>query len=182
MDKRILNIIDDSGKIIGIDSRENIHAKGFRHMEVHVWFITTKREIIFQHRSKTKDTYPDFLDATVGGHVEIGSDYLKTAIKETEEETGLKINKKDIKLIKIIKTGARDHITGKINNVLRAIYRHVFTGKIEDLKSEEEKGVGFEPIGLEELRDLGAEKRKKIIPNVITDVYMKMFKEMVRKI
>ncbi len=181
MSKKLLNIVDKSGKIIGVETREKIHQEGLLHKEVHVWFLNPRGEIIFQHRSKTKDTWPDFLDATVGGHVEIGSNYLETAIKETKEETGLRINEKDLTLIKIIKTGAPDHITGKTNNVFRAIYCYLFKGKISDLQSEEEKGVGFEPIVLEELRNLDGDKRNKIIPNVITDVYIEMFEEMIIK-
>ncbi len=181
MDNRLLNIVARSGKIIGTETRENIHKNGLLHKEVHVWFVAPKGKIIFQHRSKTKDTWPDFLDATVGGHVEIGSNYLETAIKETKEETGMRVNERDLTLIKIIKTGAPDDTTGKINNVLRAIYYYLFKGKISDLSPEEEKGVGFEPVMLEGLKNLSNEKRKKIIPNVITDVYIKMFEEMIRK-
>ena len=76
-DNRRLNIVDENGEIIGENTRENIHNQGLLHREIHVWFYTPKGEIIFQHREKDKDTYPDLLDATVGGHVEIGSDFVK---------------------------------------------------------------------------------------------------------
>lgn len=181
MDAKSLNIIDNDGKIIGIEKRENIHGKGLLHMEVHVWFVTPQREIIFQHRSKTKDTYPDLLDATVGGHVEIGSTYLETAIKETKEETGLKLSNNDLTLIKTIKTSSNDHVTGKINNTLRAVYYHQFKGKISDLISEAEKGLGFETISIEKLRKLDNATKDKIIPNLTSKDYIEMFEEMVRK-
>ena len=69
-DSRKLNIVDENDQIIGEDTRENIHRKGLLHREIHVWFYTPKSEIVFQHRAKNKDTFPDLLDATVGGHVE----------------------------------------------------------------------------------------------------------------
>src|SRR3989338_9985388 len=103
-DDRKLNIVDEAGNIIGIDSRENIHQQGLLHRETHVWFYTPKGEIIFQHRAKDKDTYPDLLDATVGGHVEIGSDYLKTALAEVAEETGLKIAADDLRFITMVRS------------------------------------------------------------------------------
>lgn len=90
-----LNIVNENDEIIGQETRENIHKQGLLHHEVHVHFITPNKEIIFQHRAKDKDFYPDLLDATVGGHVEIGDTYEKTAIKETREETGLIINEED---------------------------------------------------------------------------------------
>ena len=81
-DNRKLNIIDEQENIIGEETRENIHNQGLLHREVHVWFYTPKGEIIFQHREKDKDTYPDLLDATVGGHVEISLDYENTALPD----------------------------------------------------------------------------------------------------
>ncbi|MCL4437679.1 NUDIX domain-containing protein [Patescibacteria group bacterium] len=83
-DNRKLNIVDESGNIIGEETRCNIHKNGLLHKEIHVWFYTPKGEIIFQHRAKNKDVYPDLLDATVGGHVEIGDDYEHAALKEIE--------------------------------------------------------------------------------------------------
>jgi isopentenyldiphosphate isomerase len=115
-----LNIVDDNGNVIGEDTRENIHKKGSLHQEIHVWFYTPEGEIIFQHRAKNKDTWPDMLDATVGGHVEIGSGYERTAIQETREETGIRIKPDQLKYIKTLKNENYDTSTGKINNVLRA--------------------------------------------------------------
>ena len=60
-----------------------MHKKGLLHPEIHVWFYTPDKEIIFQHRAKNKDTYPDLLDATVGGHVDIGEYVDKAALRET---------------------------------------------------------------------------------------------------
>ncbi|EKD96007.1 MAG: Dimethyladenosine transferase, partial [uncultured bacterium] len=95
MDMNILDIVDENENIIGEDSRENIHKKGLLHREIHVWFYTPKDEIIFQLRGKDKVTRPDLLDATVGGHVELGDSYEDTAIKEVYEETGVKLTSTD---------------------------------------------------------------------------------------
>src|SRR3990172_2229916 len=105
-DNRKLNIIDEAENIIGIETRENIHKQGLLHREIHVWFYTPKGEIIFQHREKDKDTYPDLLDATVGGHVEIGADYESTALQELEEETGVKAVKDNLVVIQTVKSKA----------------------------------------------------------------------------
>src|SRR3990167_4461167 len=102
-DDRKLNIVGEDGEVIGEATREDIHKQGLLHREIHVWFFTPKDEIIFQHRAKDKDTYPDLLDATVGGHVEIGSDYEDSALKEMEEETGIKANKNDLHFIETIR-------------------------------------------------------------------------------
>src|SRR3989338_2093040 len=95
-DNRKLNIIDEQENIIGEETRENIHNQGLLHREVHVWFYTPKGEIIFQHREKDKDTYPDLFDATVCGHVEISLDYENTALQEVQEETGIGVKKNNL--------------------------------------------------------------------------------------
>src|SRR3989338_11369703 len=100
-DNRKLNIIDEKENIVGEETRDNIHKQGLLHREIHVWFYTTKSEIIFQHREKDKDTYPDLLDATVGGHVEIGSDYEDKALQEVAEETGIKAEKYNLIFIQM---------------------------------------------------------------------------------
>jgi 16S rRNA (adenine1518-N6/adenine1519-N6)-dimethyltransferase len=66
MSAQILNVVDESGKILGEETRENIHRQGLLHKEIHVWLFTPNKEIVFQHRGKDKDTFPDLLDATVG--------------------------------------------------------------------------------------------------------------------
>jgi len=68
--KQILEIVNENDEVIGLENRTKIHTEGLLHREIHVWFITPNGEIVFQHRAKDKDTYPDKLDATVGGHVE----------------------------------------------------------------------------------------------------------------
>ena len=118
----ILNVVDEAGNIIGQDTRENIHKKGLLHREVHVWFYTPKGEIVFQLRGKNKDTFPDLLDASVGGHVELGSDYVDTALKETLEETGIGASKNELHLIKTLHKKGEDPVTGMINNVISVKY------------------------------------------------------------
>src|SRR3990167_8797159 len=133
-DSRILNIVDENDEIVGKSTREEIHQKGLLHREIHIWFITPKGEIVFQHRAKDKDTYPDKLDATIGGHVEPGMSYEETALKEAEEETGIKINPSNLKLVKKIFKKSFDEVTKRTNNTIRSQYIYLFDGKIEDLR------------------------------------------------
>src|SRR3989344_4969317 len=105
-----LNFVDENNNIIGEETRENIHTQGLLHREVHVWLYTPKGEIIFQHRAKNKDTYPDLLDATVGGHVEIGSDYENAALQELKEETGIQTEKDKLLFIEMVRNKSHDDV------------------------------------------------------------------------
>ena len=161
--KDLLDIVDDNDVIIGQDTRENVHKKGLLHREIHLWFITPDRKIIFQHRAKDKDTYPGLLDATAGGHVDLGSTYDEAAIKELREETGIKADIGDLHFICVARGSVKDSLTGTINNALRAQYVYLFKGDIDDLAVEVGKAVGFETWPIEKLFRLSEADRKRFI-------------------
>lgn len=173
-----LNIIDEEGNIIGEDTRENIHKRGLLHREIHVWFCTPKGEIIFQLRGKHKDTFPNLLDATVGGHVELDGNFVDTALKEVFEETGLQLAADQLNLIKKLRKSAKDPATGMINNVIRAIYAYRYEGKVEDLKVEGKTAQGFEAWPIDKLlKGLSIYERKRFIPSMLGREYLKIYKE-----
>lgn len=173
-----LNVVNEKGNIIGQDTRDNIHKKGLLHREVHVWFYTPKGEIIFQLRGKNKVTFPDLLDASVGGHVELNSDYIDTALKEMFEETGIKANKKELHLIKTLRKRAEDPVTGMINNVIRAIYAYEYRGLLSDLKVEGGAAHGFEAWSIEKLlRGLKDDEKKRFIPSMLEGEYLEIYME-----
>lgn len=174
-DNRRLNIVDEDGKIIGEDTRENIHNLGLLHREIHVWFYTPRLEIIFQHRAKDKDTFPDQLDATVGGHVEIGSGFEETALQELKEETGVVAKRDDLTLVKTVRSNTFDTTTNKTNNVIRAIYTYRYDGKVGDLKVEEGKAIGFESWPLERLLNISDEDKKRFIPLIFEKDNLEIF-------
>jgi len=164
-----LNVVDENGNVIGEETREEIHRKGFLHREIHVWFYTPKGEIIFQHRSKEKDTFPDLLDATVGGHVEMGTDYESAALQELEEETGIRAEKDNLTFIQMMRSKTFDPVTSTTNNALRAIYAYRYEGAIEDLKIEDGKAIKFEAWPFEKLFNISEEDRKRFIPFMLSE-------------
>lgn len=154
---------------MGIETREKIHREGLLHREVHVWLYTSKGEVIFQHRAKDKETFPDLLDASVGGHVEIGEDFQDTAIKELREETGINANANDLVYIQTTNTKSPDNSTGKINHALRAVFAYKYDGDIDGLKIEEGKSQGFEALPLNQIFDLSEEEKKRFCPAIFGD-------------
>lgn len=176
-DNRKLNIVDEKENIVGEDTRDNIHKQGFLHREIHVWFYTSKGEIIFQHRAKDKDTYPDLLDATVGGHVEIGDNYENTALKEIEEETGVKATKNNLTFIQITKSKSYDQVTGMTNNVIRAVYAFHYDDGVENLKIEKGKAIGFEAWSFEKLFNISEADKKYFIRAILEKDILDIFRK-----
>ena len=168
MNKEYLDIVDENDNIIGRETREKVHQEGLLHREVHVYFITPKKEIVFQHRTKDKDLYPNLLDATVGGHVDAGDNYSFSAIKEIKEETGLEVKLENlIFLNKERKRSSYDPQTNKLNNTWKEIYIYNFNGQLSDLKVEKGKALGFELWSVEKLKNIREEEKKRFIPYVV---------------
>ena len=66
------------------------------HLVVHIWIRNSKGEYLVQQRNKLTDTTP-FMWAATGGAVTTGETSLSAAIRETEEEIGLKLKESDLK-------------------------------------------------------------------------------------
>lgn len=172
-----LEVINENDEIIGLESRKVIHQKGLLHREIHIWFMTPAREIIFQHRAKDKDTYPDKLDATVGGHVEPEMSYEATAFKEGEEETGIALDPSKLKLVKKMRQVTFDESTGLTNNTIRFQYVYLFEGELSELQVEEGKAIGFEAWKIDSLTGVSEEDQKRFIPAILSAEFLDLFDE-----
>ncbi len=159
-----LDIVNEDDVVIDQKPRSEIHGLGLLHREIHVWFVTPDGKIIFQHRAKDKETYPDLLDVTVGGHVEPGMTYEETAIKEMEEEAGIHVDPKELFPLGKIRRRSVDTITGKINNVFRMQYAYIYEGEVSDLQVEKGKSLGFEVWSIDRIGSLKNDEKKRFVP------------------
>jgi len=171
----MLEVVDENDNIIGLETREKVHKEGLLHREIHVFFLTPKGEIIFQHRAKDKDTYPDKLDATVGGHVDPNMTYEETAVKECKEETGVDIDTSKLLFLTKMRKKSFDQVTGMTNNTFRSQYAYLYDGSIFDLQIEDGKATGFETRKIDDLSHLSEEERSKFIQVLIGEDMLKLF-------
>ena len=171
----MLEIVDENDNILGLETREKVHKEGLLHHEIHVFFLTPKGEIIFQHRAKDKDTYPDKLDATVGGHVDPNMTYEETAVKECKEETGVDIDTSKLLFLTKMRKKSFDQVTGMTNNTFRSQYAYLYDGSIFDLQIEDGKATGFETRKIDDLSHLSEEERSKFIQVLIGEDMLKLF-------
>jgi isopentenyldiphosphate isomerase len=83
-----LDIVDDRDRVVGRDTRQNVHANHEIHRGVHVFIVSSDRRILIQRRSPTKSDYPGYLDVSVGAQVSAGESYDGAARRELNEELG----------------------------------------------------------------------------------------------
>ncbi|MCP5405144.1 MAG: NUDIX domain-containing protein [Pseudomonadaceae bacterium] len=168
----LLDVVDENDVIVGQRLRSDIHREGLRHREVHVWFVTPEREVVFQRRSPTKDTFPNLLTSTAGGHVELGQTYLEAAIREVEEETGIHIRPEDLtELVKVAIT-THDDVNGLYNKPFRVSYLYLFRGNPNNLRAEKGDGAGFALIPLAAIHP---GFRPDIVPPLLEPLYQPMW-------
>ena len=98
--KEFLDIVDENGQPTGeIIDRETAHAKGILHRTSHVWLARRKKgkvQILLQKRAKHKSSFPGCYDISSAGHIPAGNSYEVSALRELEEELGVKAEEKDL--------------------------------------------------------------------------------------
>lgn len=92
------------GSLTGrVMARFFMHREGILHGTAHVWVIRPNEkngfDLLLQKRSAQKDSYPGCYDVSSAGHLTAGSDYLESAVRELEEELGIKAGPDDLAFV-----------------------------------------------------------------------------------
>lgn len=147
----ILDIINDNDEVIGQAERDEVHRTGLVCRLIYVCFFTADHKIILQRRSLTKKNDPGKLTTAVSGHVSSGQNYLEAAVRETFEETGIKVQPEELISLGVVRA---DFTQGDyLSHAMRGLFAYEFKGDIDDLKIEEGDGAGFVSLCIDELEE-----------------------------
>ncbi len=158
-----LDIFDESGNSLGVKkTKSEAHSQGLWHKNAHVWIINSKKEVLLQKRSLIVENHPDLWDISAAGHVSSGQDIIYTALRETEEEIGLKLDPSQLIPIGIIKEMSRvgDYINNEFNSIF-VVRMDLDPEKIE--KQEEVSEVKF--ISYKILKEIVESGDKTFVPH-----------------
>lgn len=85
------DLYDAEGRPLGVSKeRTAVHRDGDWHRSMHLWIVRGDGRLVFQQRSRAKDTMPGLLDASVGGHYAAG-EQLRDVLREAREELGVPV-------------------------------------------------------------------------------------------
>ncbi len=97
--EELFDIYDDNMNFLGVKPRSQVHRDGDWHRSFHCWVIyrdvSGEDYMLVQRRAPDKDTYPDYFDLSVGGHLSAG-ETLEQAVREIDEELGLHVEFSDL--------------------------------------------------------------------------------------
>ena len=121
-----------------------VHEDGDIHGTVHIW-IRRKTEkgydLLLQKRSKEKDSFPGCYDISSAGHISAGDEPLETALRELEEELGIKAEPEQLKKVCMHEGSMNGKFYGREvkNHEISTVYMYEETVDITKLKLQKEE-------------------------------------------
>ena len=133
--------------------KSEIHRKGVIHSTIHLWIFCNKNKILIQKRSKSKEINPGIWDVSVAGHIKYGENFTNAVIRESKEETGVKIQKEKLKKVGVFYTEEF------YNNITDREFHHTYIYKA----SSNEIDLDFSNNEVEELKFISLNNMKDLI-------------------
>jgi 16S rRNA (adenine1518-N6/adenine1519-N6)-dimethyltransferase len=127
-------VVDEEDRLLGDAPRHEVHGNNLRHRAVHILIFNGLGELFLQKRSRWKDRHPLLWDSSAAGHVEAGEEYDATAVRELQEELGVKAE-----LTRVAKLPA----SGRTGQEFIWLYRGQHDGPFTLARSEIEYGEFF---------------------------------------
>ncbi len=82
-------IVDESGRRLGLAPRERVHREGLWHRSVNVFLFRSDGRLLLQRRHETKDVCPGAWDVSVAEHLKPGESCEDAARRGLIEELGV---------------------------------------------------------------------------------------------
>jgi len=171
-----IDILNDHGAISGKTClKSEAHKNGFFHQSAHIWIFDKNKNVLIQKRAADKDTFPNLWDISVAGHISAGELPIDAAIREVEEEIGMKITKNKLQYIGT-STNKVLHKIDLIDYELHHIYVCCINFNIETLKIQQEEVAKIKMIALNKLISKVNTDHNNFVPHG-NDYYTFVFNE-----
>ncbi|GGW35384.1 NUDIX hydrolase [Streptomyces xantholiticus] len=106
--EEILDIVDEHDEVVGQAPRGEAYALGLRHRCAFILVRDAAGRVFVHRRTATKLVFPSLHDMFVGGVVGAGESYDEAALREAEEELGVRGLPRPVPLFKFLYEGESD--------------------------------------------------------------------------
>lgn len=162
MEKGMVDIVDEDDKVVGATSElDSTFNSDIITRAISILIFNNKGELLLVKRSKNKWRYPLHFCSSVGGMADKGEDYVTCALRELEEELGIKKFPEDLKFLfkKIIQTDKKEMVS---------VFSLNFEGPLSPNPDEVDSSIWITPKNVFKLRENGEK---------VTDYILKILKE-----
>ena len=119
----MLDILNEDGSPTGKQvSKKEAHEKGLWHRAAHVWLVNNNNEILVQKRAQHIESHPGEYDISAAGHLSAGDSPMEGALREVEEELGIKLDSEELIKIGEISNQSTQHEGKYINKEWDDVY------------------------------------------------------------
>ena len=132
----IFDVVNERDEVIGQKTRGEVHAEKLLHRAVHVFVFNTRGDLLLQQRSLFKDAHPGVWDSSVSGHLDAGEDYPSAAVRELDEEMGIRVDTppEEIARIAACEETGWEHVR---------LYRTLYNGRVSFPAAEVQAAAWF---------------------------------------
>ena len=137
-------------------ARGDAHLRGIPHEGVHLWVMKkTGQEtlVLFQKRASIKESYPDCLDITVGGHVPFGRSSDKIQ-KESMEEIGIAPPDEDLVDLGYYRYEEWDR--GMVHREFQRVYLYIDNRELDEYRFIDGEVEGIYAVRLDDFENMFA--------------------------
>jgi isopentenyldiphosphate isomerase len=127
----IVAIVDERNTVVGAVPRREMRAKNLPHRSTYILVFNARGELYVQKRTLTKDVFPGYYDPATGGVVLAGESYEQGAIRELEEEMGIR----DVPLTWLFDFYFADEHTRVWGGAFSCVYDGTITLQEEEVES-----------------------------------------------
>ena len=153
----LIDVRDEAGEPTGeVVWKSEAHRLGLWHRCFHCWIFGVDAGgpyLLVQRRAAAKDTWPGYVDLTVGGHLAAGEEPLD-GLREVEEEIGLRVDRG-----RLVPLGTR-RAEGRIPDGLDREFQDVFLLRDDtppgDFRLQKEEVEAILRLGLDDAEALEA--------------------------
>ncbi len=131
--EEIVAVVDENNTVVGSVPRKEMRAKALPHRATYVLVFNSRGQLYVQKRTMTKDVFPGYYDPAAGGVVLAGEEYEQGALREVEEEMGVR----GVPLTPLF----RFYHQETRNRVWGAVFSCVYDGEIVLQEEEVESGA-----------------------------------------
>lgn len=118
-----VDVIDPvTAEPIGRKPKPDVHRDGDWHRAAHIWIMTPDGRVLLQKRSLAKENHPGMWDVSCAGHISAGETAAEGALRECEEELGLRLEPGELEPLGLTRESHVLHDGRYIDNELHEIF------------------------------------------------------------